>query len=288
MCFMLYSHLMNTILFGTAGIPLSTPGSTTVDGIHHLHTLGLDAMEIEFVRQVYLTQNTALAVGSAAREYNIHLSAHAPYYLNLNALEPEKIAKSKAILFRAAYIGSFAGAYNVVFHPGYYLKNTPEDTYAVISANIAEVRSKLEEANSSIKLSPETSGKPSQFGTLDEILGLCSARDGVTPCIDFAHLHAYSGKINTYKEFTAVLDKIETILGKEALGKLHLHVSGIHYGPKGELKHLPLDESDFNYPELLKALVDFNAGGVIICESPAMEADALVLKTKYNQIKSEI
>ena len=122
MCFMLYSHLMNTILFGTAGIPLSTPGSTTVDGIHHLHTLGLDAMEIEFVRQVYLTQNTALAVGSAAREYNIHLSAHAPYYLNLNALEPEKIAKSKAILFRAAYIGSFAGAYNVVFHPGYYLK----------------------------------------------------------------------------------------------------------------------------------------------------------------------
>ncbi|MDD5605489.1 MAG: TIM barrel protein [Dehalococcoidales bacterium] len=278
---------MNTFLFGTAGIPLSTPGSSTIDGIYHLKALGLDALEIEFVRQVYLTEKTALETAEAARDSVVKLSAHAPYYLNLNAAEPEKTAKSRALLFKAASIASLAGAYCLVFHPGYYLKNTSEDTFKEILTNLTKVTSQLEEAGSIINLAPETSGKPSQFGTLEEILQLCTSLGGVTPCIDFAHLHAYSGVVNTYEEFAGILDRVSAILGKEALGKLHLHVSGIHYGLKGELKHLPLDESDFNYPQLLQALIDANAGGVIICESPAMEADALVLKTKYHQLKAK-
>ncbi|MDD5122694.1 MAG: hypothetical protein PHX97_04835, partial [Dehalococcoidales bacterium] len=95
----------------------------------------------------------------------------------------------------------------------------------------------------------------------------------------------YAGAVNTYNEFGDILERIKTSLGKEAISRLHLHVSGIHYGPRGELKHLPLDESDFNYPELLQAFIDANAGGVIICESPVMEADALLLKNKYHQLK---
>ena len=51
---------MSKLLFGTAGIPLSTPGSSTIDGIYHLKALGLDALEIEFVRQVYLTEKTGI------------------------------------------------------------------------------------------------------------------------------------------------------------------------------------------------------------------------------------
>ncbi|MDD5498851.1 MAG: TIM barrel protein [Dehalococcoidales bacterium] len=276
---------MNSMLFGTAGIPLSTPGSSTIDGIYHIKTLGLDALEIEFVRNVYLTRESATNVGAAAREAGIRLSAHAPYYLNLNAAEPEKLAKSRSFLFKAAQIASFAGAGNVVFHPGYYLKNTSEEAFAAILENISKVEQQLSEEGLSTSLSPETTGKVSQFGTLDEVLGLCTRLKSLTPCIDFAHLHAYAGAVNTYNEFGDILDRIKTSLGKEAISRLHLHVSGIHYGPRGELKHLPLDESDFNYPELLQAFIDANAGGVIICESPVMEADALLLKNKYHQLK---
>lgn len=285
---MVYSPPMNTMLFGTAGIPLSTPGSSTIDGIYHLKTLGLDALEIEFVRNVYLTRETATNVAAAARETGIRLSAHAPYYLNLNVAEPEKLAKSRSFLFKAAQVASFASAGNVVFHPGYYLKNTPEEAFSTILGNISKVKQLLSEEGASINLSPETTGKLSQFGTLEEILSLCTNLNGLTPCIDFAHLHAYAGAVNTYNEFTGILNRVKTSLGGEAISRLHLHVSGIHYGPRGELKHLPLDESDFNYAELLQALIDADAGGIIICESPVMEADALLLKEKYNLLKSNI
>ncbi|MDD5122492.1 MAG: TIM barrel protein, partial [Dehalococcoidales bacterium] len=189
---------MNSMLFGTAGIPLSTPGSSTIDGIYHIKTLGLDALEIEFVRNVYLTRESATNVGAAAREAGIRLSAHAPYYLNLNAAEPEKLAKSRSFLFKAAQIASFAGAGNVVFHPGYYLKNTSEEAFATILENISKVEQQLSEEGLSTSLSPETTGKVSQFGTLDEVLGLCTRLKRLTPCIDFAHLHAYAGAVNTY------------------------------------------------------------------------------------------
>ncbi|MFA7179164.1 MAG: TIM barrel protein, partial [Dehalococcoidales bacterium] len=176
---------MNSMLFGTAGIPLSTPGSSTIDGIYHIKTLGLDALEIEFVRNVYLTRESATNVGAAAREAGIRLSAHAPYYLNLNAAEPEKLAKSRSFLFKAAQIASFAGAGNVVFHPGYYLKNTSEEAFATILENISKVEQQLSEEGLSTSLSPETTGKVSQFGTLDEVLGLCTRLKSLTPCIDF-------------------------------------------------------------------------------------------------------
>ena len=58
------------------------------------------------------------------------------------------------------------------------------------------------------------------------------------PVIDFSHLHARSiGKINSYNEFKDILILIEKKLGKNALQEMHIHVSGINYGEKGE-KHL--------------------------------------------------
>jgi deoxyribonuclease-4 len=278
---------MNTIIFGTAGIPLTTPNPNTLNGILHLKTLDLDALELEFVKKVYLTEKTAPEVAQAAKESNISLSAHAPYYLNMNAAEPEKLARSRTFLFRAAQIASLSGARNLVFHAGYYLSNSPEDTFDTILSNTSIVSKKLKEADLIINLSPETSGKATQFGTLEEVLKLCTSLDQVTPCVDFAHLHAYSGKVNTYDEFVSILNRIKEILGKEALDNLHMHVSGIHYGSKGELKHLLLDESDFNYPALLQALIDTNTGGVMICESPSIEDDALRLKATYYNLKAK-
>ena len=65
---------------------------------------------------------------------------------------------------------------------------------------------------------------------------------------------------------------------------MHIHCSGIKYGPKGELKHLDLEESDFNYKELLKALKEFNVKGLFVCESPNLEDDALLMKKYYDRL----
>ncbi len=278
---------MNKLLFGTAGIPLSTPVSGTIEGIKQIKALGLGAMEIEFVRQIYLNESSAAEVALAGRQTGIALSVHAPYYLNLNALDPQKRRISQSTLYRAARIASITGAKNVVFHPGYYLNSAPQEAFGTIYEYTLEIEGKLEEEKRQINLAPETTGKLSQFGNLEEILRLCLNLKSATPCIDFAHLHAYQGFINTHKEFLKVLEAVESSLGKEALKNLHLHVSGIKYGHRGELKHLVLEESDFNYRDLLKALIEADAGGVVICESPNLEQDALLLQSTYLELKGK-
>ena len=131
---------------------------------------------------------------------------------------------------------------------------------------------------------PEVAGKASQFGTIDEVLNLSAELEGVAPCIDFAHWHARTGEFNSYPEFASILLQVKERLGRAALDDMHIHVSGVRYGAKGEINHLNLEESDFRYVELLKALKDYDVGGIVICESPDLEGDALLLQATYNNL----
>ena len=125
-------------------------------------------------------------------------------------------------------------------------------------------------------------GKSSQFGNLDEVLTLCQEVEGLAPCLDFSHLHAREGKANTYLDFHRILRKVEKRLGKPALKDIHIHISGIDYGLKGEIKHLNLAESDFRYDEWTACLRDMDVAGLVICESPGRETDAVLLKNLYD------
>jgi deoxyribonuclease-4 len=273
--------MKNGLLFGTAGTPLSSKSRSSVDGIRRIRELGLDCMELEFVRGVNMGHNTARDVIQIAIENGIKLSAHAPYFINLNAAEHQKLIDSRERILKSARICSVCGATDVVLHAGFYLKNTPDKVYKTIAKQLKELSDILRAENLGVTLRVEVSGKESQFGSLTEVLGLSSELDGIAPCIDFAHQHAKGGKENTYDEFYIILKRVEKHLGRHGLDNLHMHVSGIEYTDKGEKKHLNLKQSDFNYVELLRALKDFEAKGRIICESPNLEEDAVLLKETY-------
>ena len=275
---------MSGLLFGTAGIPLSAWPQTTIDGIKRIAKLGLGCMEIEFVQGVYLSEADANLVAEAAQSTGVKLSAHAPYYLNFNAHELRKIRASQGILRKAARIASICGAQSLVFHTGFYLGDPPQVAYQAVKKYLTEVLSRLREENINMWLRPEVSGKGSQFGTIEEILELCTELEGIAPCIDFAHWHARSGGFNSYPEFTAILRQINDKLGKASLDNMHIHISGIAYGQKGEKSHLNLKESDLRYTELLKALKDYSVKGMVICESHNLEGDALLLKESYHAL----
>lgn len=149
---------------------------------------------------------------------------------------------------------------------------------------LSEVVEHLKQEGVKILLRPEVSGKGSQFGTITEIADLCSELEIMAPCIDFAHWHARSGDFNSYSEFASVLEQIQAKLGRSSLDDMHIHISGIDYGAKGERRHLILKESDLQYTELLQALKDYNAGGTVICESPNLEEDALLLMESYRSL----
>jgi len=272
------------LLFGTAGIPHSSRERTTQAGIERIHELGLGCMEVEFVKGVNMTPPSARDVGNVAARRGIKLSAHAPYFINLNAQELEKMAASQERIIQTARITSLFGGESVVFHPAFYMKDEPSKVYATVKNNLEQIVAKLRAEGNRVWVRPEVMGKGSQFGTLEEVLQLSADVEGVAPALDFAHWHARTGKANSYNEFIAILKKIESKLGRKALDNMHIHISGISYGPKGESKHLDLAESDFKYEELLRALKDCKVGGNVICESPNLEKDALLLQQTYKKL----
>ncbi|MFA5125903.1 MAG: TIM barrel protein [archaeon] len=273
------------LLFGTAGIPISTPEHNTIEGIKHVHVLGLDGMELEFVHSVHISKEQAPEVKKIAIENEVVLTCHGSYYINLNAVERPKMHASVSRVLSCARRAESAGAFSMTFHAGFYLKDSPEKTFSNIKKCFEEIISELKSTKNKITIRPETTGKGKQFGSLEELLSLSSQLDNVLPCIDFSHLHARSnGKMNSYNEFRQILEQSEKVLGKNFLKNLHCHVSGIEYTDKGERNHLVLKESDFKYKELLQAIKEFNCAGMIICESPNIEEDALLLKKTFESL----
>jgi deoxyribonuclease-4 len=275
---------MEKLLFGTGGSPHSSRTQSTIDGIRRVAELGLGCMEMEFVYGVRMGEAAARLVAETADKEGVKLTAHGPYYINLNAREPEKIIASQERILQTARIGAICGAESIIFHAAFYLGDLPEKTYATVKKYLGEVVDQLRRESNRIWVRPEVMGKHTQFGTIDEILNLCAELEGVGIGMDFAHWHARTGEANSYAEFSSILEQIKQRQGDQALNNMHIHVSGIAYGKKGETKHRDLKESDFNYVELLQALKDFDARGLVICESPSLEGDALLLQETYHSL----
>jgi len=271
------------VYFGTSGIPHAAVKRDSISGIEAIRDLDLDAMELEFVRGVRMTMGKAEKVRAQAEKEDVWLTAHGPYYINLNANEQLKIEQSMERILATARVGHAAGAYSIVFHAGFYLGQDPAHVHERILGTLKEVNTTLQDEGVDIWVRPETTGKATQYGTLEEILAISSELDCVLPCIDFSHLHARNGENNTYEEFAGILEKVESIRGREGLENVHFHVSGIEYTDKGEKRHLPLEDSDMEFHDLMKAFRDFGVKGVVICESPTLEGDARLLKASYEK-----
>ena len=276
--------------FGTVGSPLGTPKRPggSVGAIEFSKSLGLDAFELGWVQSVRVTEATCALIRQAGMDQGVSLSVHASYFFNLNALD-EEWPKSRKRLMDAAHYGNLAGATDIIFHPGSYFGNPPADVLKIAIPRLKAFMDELRKAKNPVILRPETMGKSAMLGSFEDTLEMSKAIEGVEPCIDFAHLHARpgDGTLNTYDEWAGLLKSYEKTLGKKALKRLHIHLSGIEYGLKGEKKHLALGESDLKLNFLFQALKDFNCAGRILCESPIMEEDALNLKKAWIKISRE-
>lgn len=277
---------MAGLLFGTGGIPHSSDKPRNIiNGIKRIAELGLGCTELEFTYGVRMTDLEAQQISAAALKYRVKLTVHAPYYINLNAQENEKLVTSQERLLQIAHIANLCGARDIAFHVAFYMKNNPEAVYQQVKRLLAGIIVEVKKENRYTLLRPELMGKMSQFGSLEELLNLCSEVDGLAPCIDFAHLHARNGKYNSYYEFKSVLTQVEKKLGRAALDNMHIHLSGINFNSKiGEVMHLNLKEADLKYTELLQALKEMDVKGVVICESPNLEEDALHLQETYQKV----
>lgn len=279
--------MKNTIRFGTAGIPLSTPKPSAATGIQRVKALNLDAMELEFVHGVKMGKETAETVKKTAEENDIALSVHGPYYINLNSLEKEKQQASIQRVFDAAKVGYWCGAKAITFHPAFIQGMPREQVAKTVQKNLETVLEKMKQEKIFSEIKPETTGKPTQFGSLTELLELHRQLPQTKPYIDFSHLHAReNGRFKTKADVEKAFDEIEKSDAK-LLKDMNMHMSGIAFSEKGEKNHLVLQDpkNTFPYQWVLECLHDYKVQGTVICESPNIETDALLLQHYFGSLK---
>jgi len=270
------------LLFGTAGVPNSTAKKNSpVDGVKRIHELGLDCMQLEFAHGVRMKEEVSSALRKVSYELDIPLTSHGPYYINLNAREQDKIDSSVERIIQTAKISDLCGAESMTFHAAFYMKDSPYDVFDLVEKSMNVIEERLSKLDIDIELRPELTGKTSQFGSLDELISLTNNVNSCRPCMAFSHLYARTGLYNTKDEFNEVIGQLREKLGQPALQNMHIHVSGIKANSKGDLKHLNLKESDFNWKGLLESLKENDCRGYVICTSPNLEDDAKMMKDYY-------
>lgn len=248
-----------TIKFGPAGMG---PVKEVEETFERYSKKGIKTCEIPFTYQVYIKKREdAIRVRRAAKKFGIKLTIHAPYWINLNSKDEEKIEGSKKRILNSCRVGHWLGAKKVVFHPGFYGKDSKEEAYFQIKERIKELQEEIKRNKWSIKLAPEIMGKINVFGNVKEIHKLVE-ETGCSFCIDFAHVLARYKKID--------FEKLKRLFPQK---KWHCHFSGIEYGKKGEKHHKKTSKKDW---ERILSNLPTKKNITIINESPSPIEDSLL------------
>ncbi len=252
---------------------------------------GLDAYEYEAGNGLTAGEASLRAVGQKAREHGILMSLHAPYFISLSGVDPEKRLKSIDYIQKSLWAAELLGADTIVIHSGSAAKISREEAMALSCDTLARVAEAVGETP--IRLGIETMGKINQLGTLDEVIEQCRVAPIFAPVVDFGHLNARAlgAAFPDTDAYRRVFDRIATALGDRYARNLHCHFSKIAYTSAGEKKHLTFADTEFGpvFEPLAEAILREDVSPRIICESDGTQAeDALYMKRTYEGLASSI
>ena len=268
------------IRIGQAGIPLSCKGRTNKDGlVYTKEILDLNAMEIQFVRGLYVMEDEeAEFMKEYSTENDVELHVHAPYYINFADDDEIDLSFEKALF--SAKLAHKMGAKTVVLHPGYYGDKSEKKTLKNITKNIKKLQRMLKKEKIETKMGIETMGKRKVFGTLDEVIDVCSNVKNVVPIINVAHIHARgNGSLKKQEDFEEIFEKLEKLKLKQYI----IHITGVLYENGSEQYHLPIKKGDMPLTPLIDAILENNYNVTLISESPLLEHDAVYIRLQVEK-----
>jgi len=278
--------MADRLRFGPAGVPPSFRAMKAAlsDVPRLLRGEGLDAIEYQAVRwgaKPQIKREDAEKLGLEAKKNDVWLSLHGSYFINFCGGK-DVIEASKQRLIACATAAEWMNAHIVVFHPGFYGKRPQKEVFRNCLEALKEVVETMRTLGiKNLNIGPETMGKPSQFGSLDEIVSLCEGVEQTQPVIDWAHLHARDrGRFRTVDDFRRVIDEIENRLGTEAVRDVHCHFTKVEFTDKGEKRHHTMNEAEYgpDFTVLAKVIAEFKLKPVIISESPILDVDAIKMR----------
>jgi len=269
------------IRIGQAGIPLSCKGRTNKDGlVYTKQILDLNAMEIQFVRGLYVMEDEeAQFIHDYAKENDVELHVHAPYYINLAGSGEELDISMEKVTYSAG-LADKMGAKTVVVHPGYYGEDSEKKTMKKMVKNLKKIQGSLKKEKIKAKIGVETMGKQKVFGSLDEIIEICNQVKGIIPVIGLGHIHARNnGSLKKREDFEEIFDKIKSLRLRHYL----LHVTGTMYENGNEFYHVPIKKGDMPLAPLIEMILDRNMNVTFISESPLLEHDAVYIRLQVEK-----
>ncbi|HID90876.1 TPA: deoxyribonuclease IV [Candidatus Bathyarchaeota archaeon] len=247
---------------------------------------GLDAFEFQAVRMGMPDRKVGADRAGTLRENaercDVWVTLHAPYFVNLASEKGDTYERSIERLVSSMRLASWMGAHQVVFHPGYYGGLSRREALdACVRALRRVIDAAREDGIKDVWLGPETTGKASQVGDLEEVVAMCESVEQTRPTVDFAHIHARgAGRIRTKGDYAEILDLIEDRLGADVVGELHCHYTPVEYTEKGEVRHHPMGEAGFgpDFEPLAELIVERGISPVIISESPILDKDSIRMR----------
>ena len=281
---------MSKAIFGPGGnsdLFYAEGNKASVQSPGWIRRFGLDAYEYEAGNGLTASEASLRAVGEKAREHGIRMSLHAPYFISLSGVDPEKRLKSIDYIQKSHRAAELLGADTVVIHSGSAAKISREEAMALSRDTLERVAEAIGETP--IRLGIETMGKINQLGTLAEVIEQCRVAPIFAPVVDFGHLNARAlgTAFPNADAYRRVFDEIATALGDAYAHNLHCHFSKIAYTSAGEKKHLTFADTEFGptFEPLAEAIVREGVAPRIICESDGTQAeDALFMKTAYERM----
>lgn len=249
---------------------------------------GLDAYEYEAGNGLSAGDEMLKKIGNAAKEAEISMSFHAPYFISLASKEPEKREKSIGYIASSLHAAELLGAHTIVVHMGGVAKLTREEGMRLSAETLYSLLDTV--PNNGVAIGLETMGKVNQLGTLDEVLTLCTMDRRLVPVVDFGHLNARgcgASPLRTKDDYMRIFDAIACALGDHIAINLHTHFSKIEYTGLGEKRHLTFEDKVFGpaFEPLMDAIGELRVAPTVICESAGtMAEDALAMKHYYEEV----
>lgn len=251
-----------------------------------LRELGLSAYEYQANKGIHISEDMAKELGSEAKENDIALSIHAPYFISLASEDPQKRENSIKYIVDTLNIAKHMGADRIVVHCGSTSKMDRKTAHELQKETLVKVLREVKNLSlDNIHICPETMGKINQLGTVEEVVDLCKLDDSLLPAIDFGHVNSRGfGCLNTYEDFLRIFDAIEDGLGADRLKSFHIHYSRIEFTAGGEKKHWTYDDVQYGpeFEPIAEIIAKKNLSPTVICESRGtMAEDAVRLRDIY-------
>ncbi len=259
-------------------------GKATVQAPGWVSSYGLDAYEFEAGNGISAGEETLRRIGEKAKEHNVSMSLHTPYFISLSGTDPDKRLKSIDYIQKSLWAAELLGAHTIVIHSGSAAKISREEAMRLSCDTLERVIEVV--GDTSVKLGIETMGKVNQLGTLDEVIAQCKVDSHYVPVVDFGHMNAreVGGYFKTSDDYRRVFDRIAQGLSDDVAKNLHCHFSKIEYTNSGEKKHLTFSDSVYGpeFEPLIEAILHEGLTPTIICESAGTQAeDAKAMKDYY-------